>query len=128
MYIRFVVNELDSDSHKRLGIFHAIRYLRDDGELTHQEEDKINKVMDWFADNLDKPSRLSKSSKNHTTNKAITWFKHTANIHINKMWEIVSVLRSHGISVDVIKTEKPGYIVYEDQHQVAAEAFKETQT
>ncbi len=38
------------------------------------------------------------------------------------------ILEAHGIAVDVIQTERPGYVVYEDSVQVAAEPFKETCT
>jgi hypothetical protein len=38
------------------------------------------------------------------------------------------ILESHGIVVDVIKTNRPGYVVYEDDFQVAAEPFSETVT
>ena len=44
------------------------------------------------------------------------------------MREIASVLRAHGLQVDMIKTERPGYIVYEDEYQVTGEPFNETET
>ena len=128
MYIRFVINDIDEASQKRLGIFHAIRYLRDDGKLLPYEEENMNQIMTWFSENLKKPNRLSKSTKRHSANKAITWFKDSAIECISKIREIVSILESHGINVEVIKTDKPGYIVYEDDHQVAAEPFSETET
>jgi len=128
MYIRFVVNEIDEDSQKRLGIFHAIRYLRDDGKLSSYEEAHMNEVMDWFADNLEKPNRFSRAKRKKPVGKAISWFEDNAIEHISKMREIMLVLKSHGIQVDMIKTERPGYIVYEDEFQVTAESFGETKT
>jgi len=44
------------------------------------------------------------------------------------MWEIVQILEAHGIVIDVIRTDRPGYIVYEDEFQIAAEPFKDTRT
>ena len=41
---------------------------------------------------------------------------------------LVQILVAHGIVVEVLRTERPGYIVYEDAYQVAAEPFKETIT
>jgi len=128
VYIRFVVSEIHKKSQKRLGIFHAIRYLRDDGKMLPYEEEHTYEVMDWFEKNLDKPSGLSKAKSNHSVDKALTWFKDSATEHISKMWEFVAVLEAHNIKVDVIKEEKLGYIVYEDDFQVAAEPFKETKT
>lgn len=48
--------------------------------------------------------------------------------HIAKMYALIQVLEAHGVSVDILRTERPGYIVYEDEFQVAAEPFKETAT
>jgi hypothetical protein len=31
------------------------------------------------------------------------------------------ILENHGIVVDVIRTNRPGYVVYEDEFQVAAQ-------
>jgi hypothetical protein len=44
------------------------------------------------------------------------------------MREIVGILDAHDIAVDVIHTTRPGYVVYEDKYQVAAEPFSETVT
>ena len=128
MYVRFVINEKDEDSQKRLGILHAIRYLRDDGKLSSYEEEYMNEVVKWFADNLKKPNRFSKAKRKNPVAKAISWFKDSATEDIFKMREITAVLRSHGIQVDIIKTDRPGYIVYEDEFQVTAEPFNETET
>jgi hypothetical protein len=37
---------------------------------------------------------------------------------------MVRVLERHGIYVKKIKTDKPGYLVYEDDWQVVAEPFR----
>jgi hypothetical protein len=44
------------------------------------------------------------------------------------MHAIAAILHAHGVEVEAIRTERPGYVVYEDKHQVAAEPFKETTT
>jgi len=42
------------------------------------------------------------------------------------MREIIRLLESHGISVRMIKTDRPGYVVYEDDHQIVAEPFADS--
>ena len=37
------------------------------------------------------------------------------------MREIASILERHGIIVNTIYTDRPGYIVYEDEYQITAE-------
>ncbi len=128
MYIRFVISEIHKNSHKRQGIFQAIYDLKDAGKLFAYEEHHINGILSWFATYLKNPSSFTKSKTPHAIEKAISWYKDTATEHISKMWEIVAVLEVHGIKVDVIKTDRLGYIVYEDKYQIAAEPFKETST
>ena len=119
MFIRFIVNKKHIKSNRRLGIFHAIRYLRDDGELTADELREMDQVMDWFANHLEAPERLSQV-------KAISWFKDSAKDHISNIRKIICVLKTHNIDVDMVRTDKPGYLVYEDDYQVFAEPFSET--
>jgi hypothetical protein len=41
------------------------------------------------------------------------------------MHEMACILELNGVCVRVIKTQRPGYIVYEDEYQVVAEPFAE---
>ena len=36
---------------------------------------------------------------------------------------MVVILQSHGINVSILKTERVGYVVYEDEFQIVAEPF-----
>ena len=40
------------------------------------------------------------------------------------MHGIVALLAEHGIHARMIQTDRPGYVVYEDPFQVAAEPFR----
>ena len=42
------------------------------------------------------------------------------------MYTLVAILNTHGVHTEMLRTEKPGYVVYEDPFQVAAEPFGET--
>ena len=45
------------------------------------------------------------------------------------LWYRPSILiRRSGRGVDVIKTQRPGYVLYEDDFQIAAEPFKDAPT
>ena len=68
----------------------------------------------------------SKSKKHDKQRKAISWFKESAKEHIQNIREIAVILENHGISVSMITTDRPGYIVYEDEYQITAEPFVET--
>ena len=79
----------------------------------------------WFSDELPEPPRFARSRDSAAHKKAISWFKSSAQNHISKIWELVHFLREHGIHVNMIKTDAPGFVVYEDDHQVVAEVFRD---
>jgi hypothetical protein len=128
MFIRFVVHQSDTDSGRRQGLFQAMAALKEAGELLEHEQDRYCEIYGWFRENLKVPSSFTRSSKPHAKKVALSWFKYTATAHIAKMREMSDILRSDGVAVDVIRSVRPGYLVYEDDFQVAAEPFQETVT
>ena len=125
MYLRFVVADIDDDSERALGVFHAVRYLRDAGKLYPYEEDQHDMVRWWFNENLEKPTRFtaSKPPFYRKKSKAISWFKDSASEHIARVRELVAILETHGVPVRMLKTQRVGYVVYEDEYQMVAEPF-----
>jgi hypothetical protein len=124
-YLRFVVAELDEDSAKELGVFHAVLNLREEGKLQRHEEELHDVTRQWFNENLEKPTRFtaSKPPFYRKPNKAISWFKDTARDHISHVRDLVAILQNRGISVRMLKTDRVGYVVYEDEFQIVAEPF-----
>jgi uncharacterized short protein YbdD (DUF466 family) len=53
----------------------------------------------------------------------VCWFKSSATHHIGRIYQMVYILEQYNLYVRVLKKERPGYIVYEDEHQVVAEPF-----
>jgi hypothetical protein len=58
--------------------------------------------------------------------KAISWFKDSGVEHIAKLRDIIAILENHGITVRIITTDRPGYVVYEDEHQIVVEPFSDS--
>lgn len=125
MYLRFVVADIDEDSGKELGIFHAVGKLRADGSLSYHEEEQHDLIRQWFNENLEKPARFtaSKPPFYRKKSKAISWFKDSAHEHLDRARTLVAILHNHGVSVRMLKTERVGYVVYEDEYQIVAELF-----
>jgi hypothetical protein len=125
MYLRFVVADIDEDSGKELGVFQAIRNLREDGKLYQHEEEQHDLLRQWFNDNLERPARFtaSRAPFRHKKKKAISWFKDSAHEHLARVRSMVAILQNHGVSVRMLKTERVGYVVYEDENQIVAEPF-----
>lgn len=125
MYLRFVVSEIDEDSERALGVFHALRNLRDEGKLHAYEEDQHDMVRWWFNENLERPTRFTaaKAPWYGKKNRALSWFKDTAIDHIAQIRQLVAILENHGVHVRTLKAKRVGYLVYEDQYQIVAEPF-----
>jgi len=125
LYLRFVVDDVDDDSQKPLGVFQAIHNLRSKGVLSDYECVQDDEIGRWFDKNLPKPTRFTASKPPYyrKQNKAISWFKHTAQEHISQIRSLAAILQNHGIFVHMLKTDRVGYAVYEDEFQVVAEPF-----
>ena len=127
MNLRFVIHKIDSESSRRVGLFQAMDDLEESGLLDY-ELSELKDLYQWFKNNLKVPNRFSSAKNKRPASKAISWFKPSAKEHINKMYSIKHIFENNGYQVEVLKSEKPGYIVYEDKYQFCAEPFNETLT
>ena len=128
MFVRFVVFDRHSASGVREGLFQAAERLRRSGEMSNVDDDRVAAIREWFNLNLERPSRFNRSSRHNRKNKAISWFKSGAKRHITKIRELQVILESYGVLVEMVKTRRPGYVVYEDAFQITAEPFRDTAT
>jgi hypothetical protein len=121
MFIRFVVGR-ESDDHRSLtGIFTEARLLRDKAVLNEHEERWLEDIYEWFNTNLPTPP----FSSDDRLRDAVAWFKDDAGDPLTKMWEIVSIVREHGIPVRMLRSTNPGKVLYEDAFQIVIEEWKE---
>lgn len=129
MFLRFVVPEIDNESHRELGVFQAIAKLRRRGVLSKHEEEQDDLIGRWFDKNLKKPTRftVSKPPFYRKKSKAISWFKDSAHEHLAHVRSLVAILRDHGVFVQMLKTDRVGYVAYEDEYQIVAEPFAREQ-
>ena len=128
MLIRFVIRSLDPNSGRRQGLFQAADGLCNSGRLSDADATELQSIEDWFEEHLPTPSQLSISKRPHGKEQAISWFKLSAHDHIDRMRIIQRILEGCDIAVQVIKTDRPGYVVYEDEFQIAAYPFADTPT
>jgi hypothetical protein len=128
MFLRFVTTEVHRVSHQELGVFQAAYRLRDKGSLSHVDESLLKEISDWFNVNLEKPKRFTSAKPPYYRKRqnGISWFKDSAGEHIGKMREMVALLKHHDVAVRMIKTTRPGYVVYEDEFQVVAVPFADS--
>lgn len=125
-FIRFVVPASGKTEGAVNGIFVAAYRLCEAAQLPKWETDNISALLVWTKAHLQIPHRFTSSkSKGHyrRNTRGLSWFKDSAHEHIGKMRELSSLLRGAGLDVDEKTTQRPGYIVYEDEYQIVAEPF-----
>ncbi|WP_420008671.1 hypothetical protein [Xanthomonas sacchari] len=120
MLIRFVTLAINSDSGRPGGVLVAAHTLRDDGELSTQEHDKLCTALAWFNDHLPVPTALEDAEHR----RAISWFKPAADDAIRRMWQLKMLLNLHGYHVNVLRTSDPGTVLYQDDWQVVAKPYR----
>ena len=128
MFVRFVTAEVHHESHEELGVFQAAFRLRNNNMLSEEEGAIFQEIRDWFNENLDEPTRFTSAKPPFYRKRqnGISWLKDSARKHIGKIREIVALLERHDVPVRMIKSARPGYIVYEDEFQIVAVPFADS--
>jgi hypothetical protein len=127
-YLRFVVNARDRNSGRRQGLFHAAALLERAGTFDTYQTAEYYDIRQWFIDNLKRPSRFAVSARANAKAVALSWFRSNSERHIAKMRDLQRLLEAHGVAVEVLRTRRPGYVLYADDFQIVAYPFAETST
>jgi hypothetical protein len=125
--LRFVLPRSHPDTGVEEGIFSAAYHLRDNADTRVQDGELLESLLSWFKTNLAIPERFNRTkSKGYYRRKTagVSWLKPSALEHIDKMRALVVILEKNGYSVSKITTNRPGYIIFEDDYQVIAEPFR----
>lgn len=124
MYLRFIASEIDNSTGKERGIFSIAYDLLRSGSLIKEEEDKLRIALMNCERILPIPDKFSrKKNDSHKNHKGISWIKDNASEIIREIRIIKKVLDENNLFIEVIKTQRPGYVVYEDDFQIVAEPF-----
>ena len=129
MYLRFVYPRSVDGIRSREGFFQAAAALANDPMTDPGVSARVDEIRIWFATHLDKPGRFSRTKPKgygYEETRGLSWFKPSARDHIAKAFELKAILDEFGYPSEVLKEERVGYIVYEDDHQIVAEPFADT--
>jgi len=128
MYLRFILMQKHPHTGVEEGVFKSAYALRRSGKPVQYEYDELDQMLKWFGKNLPVPTRFNRTKSKAYLNRnsrGISWLKPTSTKCISNMHALAVIMRRHGHHVSMIKTSRPGYIVYEDEHQIVAEAFSD---
>lgn len=124
IYLRFIAIEKDERTESNKGLFTIAYSLSRDVTIPDYEQEVIKTLLVWFETNLRRPAKFSrKKNVGNTATKGLSWIKSSSKEVVRKLYELKSAVEHHHIHCKIIKSERPGYIVYEDEHQVVAEPF-----
>lgn len=130
-FIRFVLPSLDPDSGVASGVFELAYSLQGHPRVKQQHRARLKELTTWFDEHLAAPDRFNRTrSKGHyrRVTRGIAWFKDSAHEHVQQLFQLRGVLEEIGYSVHLICDARVGYVIYEDEHQVIAEPFRDTRT
>ena len=128
-YLRFVRPNTIENLGAREGFFCAAYELRSVHILEDYVSEQLEDLLSWFRTNLTIPNKFNRSkSKGYRDKNAagLSWFKENASEAIGRSYELISLLQENGYPIEIIRAERVGYIVYEDELQVVAEPFSDT--
>ena len=120
MFLRFINPERDRHSQQKRGVFQVAYDLIHADETPLELWCRLDAAIRWFERHLIIPDR------SRLNDCAIFWFRRDAHDFIHRVWELSRVLRRCEVEVDLIRTRRPGYIVYQDCIQIAAIPFRDT--
>ena len=124
MFVRFVVGTETENGFWLTGLFTMAREMRDRGDLYQYESEWLDEIFEWFNANVPCPPFGEKRRSGKWSEDAVSWFRDNAGEPLQRMWDLVALLREHGVPVRVVTTDKPGKIVYSDEYQVVAETLR----
>ncbi|MEM6820321.1 MAG: hypothetical protein AAF558_00070 [Verrucomicrobiota bacterium] len=117
-YIRFIVLTDHKDKLRCTGIVSWLDKLLQSSEIPSYYLDSASEIMDKFDADLPVPPFEEKKWDDNF----VSWFKNSSSEWISLCREIVVLFSELDIVTDVLTTDKPGMIVYEDEWQVVAKS------
>ena len=116
-YMRIQGREIAYRTQKPVGVF-ILNWRRiRDGVYSKEDAELYDRTHKWFLENLPEPPFYGNNNEN--PDGAVTWFKtETADAMLEHIEPLLYLLEKYGIPYDVVYTDTPGKIIYEDDFQV----------
>jgi hypothetical protein len=121
MFVRFVTPIIHPQSRVSSGLFRAFDLYEDQDLIPACYLDRADELFEWFNDNLPVPDRLSRVVGRFRIAFGVCWLKPSAVDHICYMWDLAAIYEASGIPVQLLKSSRPGYLLYEDEFQIVAQ-------
>jgi hypothetical protein len=124
--IRFVTSSRHPPYGHRTGFFRTAYALWRESKLPQPDATELRALLDWFSDNLAIPQRFAASKGTSAQGTGISWVRASAHQHVSRLRRLAALIETSGIFVAELRTTRPGYVLYQDDHQVVALPFADT--
>lgn len=118
-YTRFVVCEKMQDPYYATGII--VMTQLNIKKFAIKDKKDIKELFLWFNENIPHPPFKKMLESKKWTPDAVAWFKSNQKTSIKKMQELTKILEKYYYKIQIMTSNNPGKIVYEDEYQVVAE-------
>lgn len=130
-FVRFVVPTwAHRESQTPIGVIGAAYELLDQDKLSPELHRELERSIRWFEEHLATPDRFNRTKSKgwyRRETRGIAWLRATAIDHISAMEALAGSIARCGYPTVEIRSERVGYVVYEDDVQVIAEPFRTPQ-
>ncbi|ULL16853.1 hypothetical protein DVH26_21825 [Paenibacillus sp. H1-7] len=100
---------------KPVGIFGACWHLLRNNRISEEESTNFLAVNEWFKEQLPEPPFYQDGNPN----RAITWFKvGSSEEMVTELQPLMDLLDKYHVQYDIVFSNYPGTIIYEDEYQV----------
>lgn len=124
MFLRFIGTEIDLRTGQPSGLMTLAYELRDSVKINLADAAQLQAHLAWIQQTIPIPTRFARRRNGyHKEAHGLSWVKADSGEFVRHLHAIADILARCDISVDVVRTARPGYIVYEDDWQVVAEPF-----
>jgi len=113
MYVRAQVR-WEAPTGRPMGVFIACRQLIREGRFSAEDEARYFAIEGWFVENLPFPDFYNDGN----SIKAVCWFKTSATEMLERVAPLRNLLARYEVDSDLVYTDAPGEVVYEDDWQV----------
>ena len=118
MYLRFIV--VAPRARPAFGLFRSEYHPRYDESLPEWLRPPIEELYDWFGANLAVPRRFTVVSRRRRIYAGLCWFRPEAREHIARARELALLIAEAGQPTAMLKTRRPGQVLYRDEFQIVA--------
>jgi len=119
------------ESQAPIGVIGAAYELLRQDTVSHELRSELAHWIEWFEANLPVPDRFNRTKSKgwyRRETRGISWLRTSAADHLSAMANLAECVSKCGHATAEVRSERVGYLVYEDEIQVIAEPFRDTPT